>query len=84
MNYESTYYNIESFPKEERDAYAWILERLENMSRKELLVVAQHPDIQLDFIVKNWQKTTPLEEIISALISDFQPSELIKVIKSLK
>lgn len=51
------------------------------MPRDQLIALCHHPDIELSF-GDSWEETTPQEEIISALISDFLPQDLMKVIEN--
>jgi hypothetical protein len=84
MSYESKYYNISSFAEAERSLAAWVLEKLEGMPREKLITLCNLPEIQLSFTGDDWKETTPEEEIISALISDFSLQDLMTAIKKLE
>jgi hypothetical protein len=54
---------------------------MEAMSREQLLTICQLPEIKLRFTAKDWEHTTPEDQIISALIADYQPEVLMQAIK---
>ena len=81
MSYRSKYYNLDR-PGEYHDrvVFGWVVERLETMSREELVALLDRPEIGIAFGGANWRQLTPHEELVSVLISDVEPQVLLQVL----
>lgn len=88
MEYKRKYIDINSDPKKwhpdwEQNDFAWAVEQLETIPREKLIMVCKSPNINLTFYDKNWEKTTPDEQIIIALLTDYSPYTLVSVLKQI-
>jgi hypothetical protein len=64
--------------------FAWAVEQLETMPREQLIALCKTPSIHLRFIGEHWEKDTPEEEIISAILADYPPDVLLPAIRSIR
>lgn len=64
--------------------FAEAIGRLESMNREQLVSICKLPEIELSFISEGWEQSTPLDEIIGALIADYPPEAVKKAIASLE
>jgi len=88
QTYKSKYYNIDEYYKNvaskegwKKEDFVWALKILELLPREKLIQICKDPRIELRFTGENWEETTPEEEIVGALISDYPPDILINVLK---
>lgn len=85
MNYESKYIQLNPVPEEWQRAgwnetdLAFVVEKLETAPKEKLLKVCKL--LGLEFSSDDWEETTPEEQIILAIISDYKPEAVIQTIK---
>lgn len=61
----------------------WVVQNLESLSRKKLVELCKLPEINLRFNAKDWEESTPDDQIIAVLLIDYTPKELIRALKSM-
>lgn len=61
-----------------------LLERLESLTRDQLVMLCDDPEIKLVFSAKDWRENTDEEDLISALFTDYNPETLNRAIDRLR
>lgn len=83
--YRSKYLNLDSWAKWgawNREDFAWAVEQLETAGREKLLKICSHDHIRLTFDAPEWERNTPDEQIIIALLTDYSPEVLLLAIRA--
>ncbi len=63
------------------EEFKWAVLELEKMPKEKLVEILKDEDIQISFTGENWEQETPKEEMASALIGDFKPKTVMRVLK---
>jgi hypothetical protein len=87
--FKSKYYDIDAYYENVASKEGWrkedfifVLSVLESLPKEKLIEICKSPEIQLRFSGDNWEKIVDEEDIVSALISDYSPEDLIWVAKN--
>ena len=85
MTYESKYYSLERGGGEgwTNADFAWAVEKLETMSQEKLVAICKLPEITLRFTGENWETETDDEQIISAILADYDADLVMKILRNL-